>query len=181
MKINKTKIKKHKAVEVISKNIEDTAKIANGFVQKIIVARQGSIDNNQYACVVGLSGNLGTGKTTFTQTVAKILGIKDKVISPTFVIMKRYGLKNKVFKNFFHLDAYRLKNEKELIVLNWQEIISNPENLVFVEWPELIKKGMPKKHHKIKISHTKEGHRKFKFSDVGHQDSQMSNIRKRGE
>lgn len=164
MQINNTKTKKKKPLELISKDTKDTAKIASDFVQKIVTLMQeGSTNNNQYACVVGLSGNLGTGKTTFTQTVAKILGIKDKVISPTFVIMKRYGLKNKVFKNFFHLDAYRLKNEKELTVLNWQEIISNPENLVFVEWPELIKKGMPKKHHKIKISHTKEGHRKFKI------------------
>lgn len=162
MKINKIKTKNLKSFEVISKNTEDTAKIANDFIN-IITSPQPLSSKSMGAIVVGLSGNLGTGKTTFTQTVAKSLGIKNKVISPTFVIMKRYAFKYKRFKNFFHLDAYRLKNEKELIVLNWQEIISNPENIVFVEWPELIKKGMPKKHHKIKISHTKEGYRKFKI------------------
>ncbi len=87
--------------------------------------------------------------------------------SPTFVIMKKYAVKNSKHKFLYHLDAYRLKNEKELLHLGWKEIISNPEHLVFIEWPENVEKAMPKKHHKIKISHlpaqagTKKGHREF--------------------
>jgi tRNA threonylcarbamoyl adenosine modification protein YjeE len=99
----------------------------------------------------------------FTKYVAKELGIKKKVASPTFVVMKRYPLKHEMFKNFYHLDAYRLKNEKELLALGWKETISNPENIVFIEWPELVAKAMPKKHFKIKIKHIKEGEREFMY------------------
>lgn len=143
-------------MEYISKNENDTAKIAKDFLNKIIKKK------NKTACVVGLYGDLGTGKTTFTQYVTKELGIKTKVNSPTFVIMKRYPLKHEMFKNFFHLDAYRLKDDKELLNLNWKDITKNPENIIFIEWPEKVKKIMPNKHHKIKIKHLKkEGHRSF--------------------
>ena len=139
---------------MISKNIENTNKIAKQFLNKIK-----PIKNR--ATVVGLYGDLGVGKTAFTQIVGEILKIKKKVNSPTFVIMKRYELDNINYENLFHLDAYRLKNEKELLLLGWEEIVSNPKNLIFIEWPENVIKVMPKKHHKVSISHTKEGHRNF--------------------
>lgn len=145
----------------VSKKEKDTGHIAKKFFLTLRSQKSG-------ATVVALYGNLGTGKTTFVQYFAKNLGIKKKVNSPTFVIMKRYRLKHKNFKNLFHFDAYRLKNEKELLHLGWKEIILDPGHLVFIEWPENIKKALPKKHHKISISHlptgqagTKEGHRKF--------------------
>lgn len=153
-------------MEVISKNTKDSQKIAKDFLAKILKTQ------NKTACVVGLSGDLGTGKTTFTQFISKILGVKRKVNSPTFVIMKKYPIKSEKYKFIFHLDAYRLKNEKELFNLGWKEIISNKENLVFIEWPENVIKAMPKKYHKISISHlpaeenSKEGHRKFKIKNI---------------
>jgi len=144
-------------MQKISKNIKHTEKIAQDFLKTILNKK------SKNACVIGLYGELGVGKTAFTQAVAKNLSVKRRVNSPTFVIMKRYALKYKDFKNLFHLDAYRLKNEKELLHLGWKEIIANPKHMVFIEWPENIKKAMPKKHHKISISHTKEGHRSFKI------------------
>lgn len=141
----------------ISKNTKDTEKIAKEFLKCILNKK------NKNACVVALSGDLGSGKTAFTQAVAKELSIKRKVNSPTFVIMKKYPIKSQKHKFLFHLDAYRLKNEKELLHLNWEQIISNPEHLVFIEWPENVKKAIPKKHHKVSISHTKEGYRSFKI------------------
>jgi len=143
-------------MQKISKNIKETEDFAKNFLNKLK-----SYKNK--ATVVGLYGDLGAGKTTFTQQIAKILGVKKRVNSPTFVIMKNYDLKNKDFEKMFHLDAYRLKNEKELFVLGWEEMIKNPKHLIFIEWPEQIIKAMPQKHHKILISHTKEGHRKFNF------------------
>lgn len=143
-------------IKKISKNTRETEKIAEEFT-KIILG------NKKLATIICLHGDLGTGKTTFSQFVAKNLGVKRKVNSPTFVIMRRYDLKHKNFKNLFHLDAYRLKNHKELLVLGWKEIISKPENLILIEWPENVIKAIPKKHHKIHISHTKEGHRSFKI------------------
>ncbi len=168
----------------VSKNQQDSQIIAKEFIEQIL--RYEKISKS--ACVVGLSGDLGTGKTIFTQAVAKILGVKRKVNSPTFVIMKRYEIKyphpaspyleggekrGGKFTQLFHLDAYRLKNAKELLNLGWEEIISNPEHIVFIEWPENVAKAMPKKHHKIHISHlpagkagTKEGHRKFNIKSA---------------
>lgn len=154
----------------ISKNTKNTKEIAKRFLTKLK-------PTNEMATIVGLYGELGTGKTTFTQFVAKELNIKRKVNSPTFVIMKKYELRTSPqpspekrrggsFKFLFHLDAYRLKNEKELLHLGWEEIIANPEHLVFVEWPENIIKAIPKKHHKISISHTLKGYRKFKIKRI---------------
>jgi len=144
-------------MQKISKNINDTEKIAEYFLKKIKVNKNG-------ATVVGLYGDLGTGKTTFTQAVGKSLGIKRKINSPTYVIMKSYKLKAESHKLLYHLDAYRLKNEKELLHLGWEAIISNPDHLIFIEWPEQIIKAMPKKHHRILIEHTKKGHRRFKIN-----------------
>ncbi|MBU0611893.1 tRNA (adenosine(37)-N6)-threonylcarbamoyltransferase complex ATPase subunit type 1 TsaE [Patescibacteria group bacterium] len=143
-------------MQKISKKTEDTEQIVKGFLFSLKPI-------SKKATIIGLYGDLGTGKTTFVQYFAKNLGIEKKVNSPTFVIMRRYVLKNKNFENLFHLDAYRLKNERELLHLGWEEVISNPKHLVCVEWPEKIKKAIPKKHYQIHISHTKEGHRKFKI------------------
>lgn len=151
-----------KKIEKISKNIKDTERIAKEFL-KSLTSNMSKVPFDS-ATVVGLSGDLGAGKTTFTQVVAKELGIKNKINSPTFVIIKRYAIKYKSFDNFFHIDAYRLKSEKELLHLNWKEIISNPKNLILLEWPENVKNIMPKKYHKIKISHLKEGYRKFEIT-----------------
>ena len=122
--------------------------------------------NNQHperALVVTLAGDLGTGKTTFTKFVARHLGIKYKLRSPTFVILKKYPLKRKGYKYFYHLDAYRLKNEKELLHLGWEEIIGNKEHLVFIEWPENVSKVIPKDAKSVKIFHHPGGYRNFNF------------------
>lgn len=142
----------------ISRKEEDMTGIAQELLANI------SKINSKMACVVGLYGDLGAGKTTLTKAVGKILGIKRKLSSPTFVIIKRYKINNKKHKNLFHLDAYRLKNEKELINLGWEAIISNPENLIFIEWPENVVKAMPKSHHKVHIKHTKTGYRNLKVT-----------------
>lgn len=133
----------------ISKSPKETVEIARLFLGQLLK----NAKNGKNALVVGLSGELGAGKTTFVQAVARHLGIKNKISSPTFVIMKKYPLKNlKSFKFFFHLDAYRLKNERELIHLGWKEIIENEEHLVFIEWPENVEKAMPKTAKFISIS-----------------------------
>jgi tRNA threonylcarbamoyladenosine biosynthesis protein TsaE len=133
-----------------SKKPADFKLIAREFLESLIKNQK-----KTGALVVGLRGDLGAGKTTFVQAVARELGIKNKIASPTFVIMKKYALKGRNHKFMFHLDAYRLKNEKELLYLGWEEVISDPEHLVFIEWPENVKKVMPKFAKFIDISHTK--------------------------
>ena len=143
----------------ISKNVKETKEIAKMFLDKIL----GGKKKQKGALVVGLSGDLGAGKTTFVQAVAKHLGVKNKVNSPTFVIIKKYPLKNKKHKFLFHLDAYRLKNENELLHLGWEDIINNEEHLVFIEWPENGSGAIPPDAKKVHILTDKNEHKHFKL------------------
>lgn len=102
--------------------------------------------------VFALKGDLGAGKTTFMQGIAKGFKIKEKVLSPTFVVMKKFKL-SAPFKNLYHLDCYRLEGKKDLEALNFSEIISDPQNLVFLEWPEKIKSALPKNTLWIEFGH----------------------------
>jgi tRNA threonylcarbamoyladenosine biosynthesis protein TsaE len=138
-----------------AKNLKETAKIAQDFVKKLPKPK------GKNAQVIGLSGDLGAGKTAFTKEVAKLLGVRGRVSSPTFVIMKKYPIKKSGFKYLFHLDAYRLKNHKELLHLGWDEIVAGKEHLVFIEWPENVKKAMPKGARNILIKHNEDGGRTF--------------------
>ncbi|MCX6760257.1 MAG: tRNA (adenosine(37)-N6)-threonylcarbamoyltransferase complex ATPase subunit type 1 TsaE [Candidatus Nealsonbacteria bacterium] len=142
----------------LTKSAEQTQEIGEDIARKIIVGRKKS-----RAVVIGLKGDLGGGKTTFAQGFAKGLGIKDKILSPTFVILKRFQIKSKQFKNFYHIDCYRLKNEKDLLELGFKEIISDPENIVLIEWPEKIKKIMPKDASMIEFDFIDENKRKIKY------------------
>ena len=127
----------------ISKNLEETKKIANDFVKELSPKKS-------TATVVGLYGNLGAGKTTFVQDIAEVLGVEETVTSPTFVIMKSYLLSHKSYLHFIHIDAYRIEHSLELLHLGWQEIISNPENMLVIEWPERVSLIMPE-HIKISL------------------------------
>jgi tRNA threonylcarbamoyladenosine biosynthesis protein TsaE len=102
-------------------------------------------DPGKTALVLGLQGELGGGKTTFLQGVAKGLGIKEKILSPTFVMMKRFGIPKGNFQNFFHFDCYRIQGSKDLSALGVEKIIANPKNIIAIEWAEKIKDILPKK------------------------------------
>lgn len=128
-------------MKILAKNLEETQKIASDFVANIN-------HSENKATVVGLYGDLGAGKTSFTQGVAKALGITENIVSPTFIIMKFYDIpENKNFENLIHIDSYRLDNADELDQLGWQKIISNPKNLVLIEWPERVESIMPEHIH----------------------------------
>lgn len=95
------------------------------------------------ATVIALSGELGAGKTTFTQVLARTLGVEEAVQSPTFVIEKIYPLQNQAFARLIHIDAYRLKSEQELDVLHWGELLQDASNLMVLEWPEMVPRRVP--------------------------------------
>lgn len=104
------------------------------------------------ATVVALSGDLGAGKTTFVQAIAKELGIEEPVNSPTFVIEKVYSIQGSTlnaFKCLVHIDAYRLNSAQEISVLGWPQLVADPGNLIFVEWPEHVSGAVP--HDAIRI------------------------------
>ncbi len=143
-------------MKIKTQNLKEFNAVARDFTKKYLC----QVSNTRQAFIVGLYGDLGAGKTHFVKAVAKELGVKTKVNSPTFVIMKRYKLKN---KNLIHIDAYRLKNEKEILNLGWKEMIGNPENIIFLEWPENIKKALPKKYFKVKIKHLEGEEREISY------------------
>lgn len=103
--------------------------------------------------IVGLIGDLGTGKTTFVQKVGRALGITEPITSPTFVIQKIYELQNQPFKKLVHIDAYRLDSAEELAKLKWDELISDPGNLVMVEWADKVTEIMPEGTINLRFSY----------------------------
>ncbi|MFA6383724.1 MAG: tRNA (adenosine(37)-N6)-threonylcarbamoyltransferase complex ATPase subunit type 1 TsaE [Parcubacteria group bacterium] len=104
--------------------------------------------------VICLSGDLGSGKTTFTQGLLKGLKVEGPYTSPTFVIMKKYK------KNIFHFDAYRVE-ARDILNLGWEEIIAKKNNVIIVEWADRIKKIIPKKSLWIKFEWRGENKRKI--------------------
>ena len=125
------------STSITSNNLEDTKKIADAFMRTIELS-------DTHATVYGLSGDLGSGKTTFAKEVAEILGIsKDEVTSPTFVIEKIYKIKHSHFTHLVHIDAYRLDDEQEIIDIGWNDIVQNNQNLILIEWPEKVRSVMP--------------------------------------
>jgi len=111
--------------------------------------------------VFALQGELGAGKTTFTQGFLKGLGSKKRATSPTFVLMRQHRLSGGAgaramrerFKNVFHIDAYRLKKPEHLAALELDVILNEPGNIILIEWPEQAKKFLPKNTTWIKFKH----------------------------
>ncbi len=104
------------------------------------------------ATVVALSGDLGAGKTTFTQRLAQEFGVEDQVNSPTFVIEKIYACSQGPFVRLVHIDAYRLKGAHELEVLGWKELVGDKGNLILIEWPENVTDAIPTDAIRVSLS-----------------------------
>ena len=127
--------------QYISTSEKETRKIAQQLGRKIKTG------------VIALKGELGAGKTIFAQGFAKGLRIKEKIISPTFVLIRQHKIPQ-TEKIFYHIDLYRIEKPKSLQELGIDEILSNPNNIILIEWAEKLKK-LPK--DAIKISITKKG------------------------
>jgi len=94
--------------------------------------------------IICLTGDLGAGKTTFTQGLLKGLKIKGPYTSPTFNIMKVYNLKvrSQKLEAIYHIDAYRIKS-KDLLNLGWKDFAGKTNSIVVIEWAERVKKLIP--------------------------------------
>ncbi len=104
------------------------------------------------ATLVTLSGDLGAGKTTFTQVLGKRLGITELIQSPTYVLMKSYPIQHLPFTTLIHIDAYRLATPEEFKTLKPQDFFADPHNLVVLEWPEQVGALLPQPDIRIKFS-----------------------------
>lgn len=135
----------------ITNNFSETQMLGQDLAAKLLAKNV-----QKTAVVLALSGDLGAGKTTFLQGFAKGLKITENILSPTFVIMKSFKLQTSNFKNFYHLDCYRLHSPEEIMTLGFADIISNPENIVAIEWPEKLGRLLPKDIITITFKHLQE-------------------------
>lgn len=105
--------------------------------------------------VIALSGELGAGKTTFVQGLARALGIREHVTSPTFVLMKVYQLKKSMngITRLCHIDAYRLGSADELAAIGAGEYIGDAQTLTIIEWPERVSELILKSAIHISFDH----------------------------
>jgi len=118
------------------KSLEELSEFTKNFLT--------SLPESEKATVVALSGDLGVGKTTFVQTLAKQLGIVEPVTSPTFTLMKRYISTDTKFSTLVHMDAYRLESETEVRPLRLDDIFKTQGVLFCIEWAEKISSVLPK-------------------------------------
>lgn len=137
-------------MEVITENAAATQKLG----QKIGASLTGGE-------VIALVGDLGAGKTTFVQGLAKGLGIKNKIISPTFILMRHYG-------KLYHLDLYRLEGDvwSEVVNLGVPDLWGQDGNVFVIEWAEKIKDHLPKETVFINFEQISDGERKITYDFI---------------
>ncbi|MEW6610071.1 MAG: tRNA (adenosine(37)-N6)-threonylcarbamoyltransferase complex ATPase subunit type 1 TsaE [Patescibacteria group bacterium] len=126
-----------------SRSVTETMRLAHQFALRL---RGGDI--------VALIGPLGAGKTTFVQGLARALGIKKLITSPTFILLKSYRL-NKPFHHIIvltHVDCYRLHNAQQLIDVGIQDHFDNPHTITVIEWADRMISIIPSRAYWITFS-----------------------------
>ncbi len=126
-------------------------------------------ENLQAGSVICLEGDLGAGKTTLTQSIAKGMLIEDYVTSPTFTIIKEYTGR----LSLYHMDAYRLESEDDMIDLGYDEYI-NSDGVCIIEWASKIKGLLPKSAININITINYENDKRY--LDISGTGKQFDNI-----
>lgn len=139
-------------MKVKSYSLNQTQQIAQNLAQQIKVGT-----------IIALYGDLGAGKTTFTQGLAQGLGIKDKIISPTFILFRSYPIPN-TKGQLVHIDLYRLESLDQIQSLGIKEVLENPQNIVVIEWAEKLGNLLPKQILKISLKALAESTREIKIS-----------------
>ena len=120
---------------VVTNNCEETQQFGRDFAKQA-----------QHLQAIALHGDLGSGKTTFVQGLAQGLGIIKKIISPTFIIMRTYKIDGRGDKKFlYHVDLYRITDEKDIEVLGLIELMNDSQNITVIEWPEKIENLLSEK------------------------------------
>ena len=137
---------KSKSFEWISRSPEETRRLGISFGK--------ALKPGQVAC---LSGQLGSGKTTFVQGVARGAGFKGRVLSPTFGIVREYRTKK---LTIYHLDLFRLE-PRDIANIGLEEYLQDPRGACLIEWPGAGKARWPEDHFELKFSHAGDGVRRL--------------------
>ena len=147
----------------LCKDINDTDSLAAKFAE--IIEETGA-----FVCLLG---DVGAGKTAFSKLVCKYLGVKEKVTSPSFVILNEY--KSGVIP-VYHFDLYRLENEGVNTIINELDEYSEGKILTLVEWAEFSQNSLPFDRIELRIDYIDENQREFSFDAYG---QKSENILKR--
>lgn len=148
-------------MKILSKSLADTRGAALEFLRHMAKRR-----SKTSATVVVFSGNLGAGKTAFAKELARSLGVRERVVSPTFVLMRIYpippaGRRAYGFSRLVHIDAYRLERPEELETIGFAEAVADPGNLVVVEWGERFARRLPRGYRRLHFTFVDEGTRRI--------------------
>lgn len=108
--------------------------------------------------VLAFYGNLGSGKTTFIQELAKAIGIKKRIISPTFIIVRSYLLGD---GNFYHIDLYRISSDNDLSGIGIDQIIKDKNSIIAIEWADKLGSFLPQKRYDLIFENMGEDKRKI--------------------
>jgi tRNA threonylcarbamoyladenosine biosynthesis protein TsaE len=139
-------------------SIEETHTLAHKLAHKIPVGS-----------VVALIGNLGTGKTTFTQGFAKALGVIERVGSPTFKLVSEYD--GTLYK-LYHIDCYRLENPNDFLNIGGEVFLMPDDGITLIEWANIIQEILPPKIITLKFSRneTNASHRTISILGLNYED-----------
>lgn len=118
--------------------------------------------NLEKGTVLCLDGDLGAGKTTLTQFIAKEFEVKENVTSPTFTIIKEY----EGILPFYHMDVYRIDSDEDMYDLGYEEYIYS-DGVTIIEWSHNIKNILPKKRVNIEIQRGTDDQRIFNITGNG--------------
>ena len=136
------------------KTIADTQKLAEKFAS--LVKSEG--------CFINLYGEIGAGKTAFTRLVAEALGVKEKVTSPSFVILNEY---HSASIPVYHFDLYRLENVGISTITDELREYSDGRKITFVEWAEFSQGELPFERIEINVTYDDDDSRNYEFKTVG--------------
>ena len=126
------------------KSVEETWELARGFATEL---KRGD--------VVCLEGDLGAGKTTFTQALAATLGVKGRVTSPTFCIVQEHRSEASAGKEpilLVHMDLYRLNGEDDVLAIGWEDYLAQGA-IIVLEWPERAGTLIPANARRVSFTH----------------------------
>lgn len=151
----------NKSFHIISKNLKDTDSIAKSIAQSV----------EDCGGLICLYGDIGAGKTTLSKSIAKYLGIEEKVTSPSFVILNEYH-SGKI--SLYHFDLYRLEQEGvDTIVDEIREYTQGEDALALVEWAEFDCEELPSDRLELKIEYIADTDRNFIFNAYGEKSNKI--------
>lgn len=136
--------------DTITQSAQDTQALGEAFGHTIITDRLSAKVDREGALVVCLWGELGSGKTTFVQGMARGFGIESRLLSPTFVIVRHYQIPDASLV-VYHLDLYRIHSAQDANAVGFADMVYEPNAIVVVEWPERLGSDIPEKRIDIQF------------------------------